>query len=77
MTEYERRTGHRTAVHRQCDRLYCQICEGLFICTVCGGAEGSLLPKCPGHMLTMEEHDANYMHYCAGTGPFTKLGRWS
>ena len=34
--------------------------DGLANCLVCGGAEGSLLPECPGHQLTFEEHEANY-----------------
>ncbi len=44
--------------------------ESLSFCEVCGGMEGSLLPECPGVRLSQEEHDANYQHYCAGTGPF-------
>lgn len=44
--------------------------ESLAVCKVCGGAEGSLLPECPGRWLTREEDQANYKHYCAGTGPF-------
>jgi hypothetical protein len=47
--------------------------EALSYCSVCGGLEGSLLPVCPGRRLTMDEHDKNYAHYCAGTGPFGKL----
>jgi hypothetical protein len=39
----------------------CQFCDGgLGYCTVCGGAEGSLLPECPGARLTPEQHDKNY-----------------
>lgn len=39
----------------------CSICEGgLFMCLICGGAEGSLLPECPGCKLTPEEDDENY-----------------
>ena len=44
--------------------------DELFICEVCGGMEGSLLPECPGHKLTMEEDQKNYQHYLNGTGPF-------
>lgn len=47
----------------------CNICN-LFICAVCGGSEGSLLPTCPGRRLTPEEDKENYRMYCAGTGPF-------
>lgn len=60
-------------------RTYCGGCraegmdcwyESLSLCAVCGGLEGALLPWCPGVMLTPEQHDANYKHYCAETGPF-------
>lgn len=44
--------------------------DALSFCAVCGGMEGSLLPDCPGVMLSAEQHDENYKHYCAGTGPF-------
>lgn len=47
----------------------CSICN-LFICEVCGGAEGSLLPSCPGRRLTFEENEISYQQYCDGTGPF-------
>lgn len=47
----------------------CNVCQ-LFLCAVCGGFEGSLLPECPGRRLTEDEHDANYKAYCEGTGPF-------
>lgn len=47
----------------------CYVCD-LFICAVCGALEGALLPTCPGRRLTPDEHDANYKHYCDGTGPF-------
>jgi hypothetical protein len=58
----------------KCHRVGCQFCDGgLGLCTVCGGFEGSLLPKCPGIRLTEEQHDENYKHYCAGTGPFAEL----
>lgn len=59
-----------------CDRPTCNVCQ-LFLCSVCGGFEGSLLPECPGKKLSEEEHNANYKHYCAGTGPFydTELAR--
>lgn len=42
----------------------------LAYCKICGGLEGALLPVCPGHQLTMAEHDENYKHYCERTGPF-------
>jgi hypothetical protein len=46
------------------------IYDVLSVCSVCGGMEGALLPSCPGRWLSTEEHDANYAHYCAQTGPF-------
>lgn len=46
--------------------------EALSFCEVCGGMEGSLLPFCPGRRLSIEEDQANYAQYCAGTGPFAK-----
>lgn len=44
----------------------------LSLCEICGALEGALLPTCPGRRLSEEEHDANYAHYCAGTGPFAE-----
>lgn len=72
LSKWERTTGHR---QEQCssDGIDCGgscICCTLSLCRICGGLEGALLPTCPGHRLTMEEHDANYADYCHGTGPF-------
>lgn len=40
---------------------HCQFCEGgLFSCTVCGGAEGSLSTHCPGVALTDQQLDDIY-----------------
>jgi len=67
---YEIRSGHR---RRICDVTCdgCMICNGgLFHCTICNGAEGSLLPKCPGRKLSQAEDDIVYQHYMNGTGPF-------
>jgi hypothetical protein len=66
--------GHVQETHENCDRQTCMVCD-LFICKICGGAEGALLPVCPGRMLTMDEHEENYKHYCAGTGPFAEEGQ--
>lgn len=63
--------GHVRETHADCHNISCCVCN-LYICKVCGGAEGSLLPVCPGHQLTMDQHDANYAHYCADTGPFAQ-----
>lgn len=56
-----------------CDDERCNVClGGLAMCTMCGGAEGSLLPVCPGKVLSADEHDANYHAYCTSTGPFAQ-----
>lgn len=40
-------------------RLYCNICEGgLFVCSICLGAEGSLPTDCPGVQMTESQSDA-------------------
>ena len=39
----------------------CNICDGgLSLCTVCGGAEGSMPTACPGYKLTREQLDDIY-----------------
>lgn len=58
----------------KCDRVGCMFCDGgLAACTICGGLEGSLLPTCPGRMMTAEESDQAYSDYCNGTGPYAGL----
>lgn len=47
--------------------------EVLAICETCNGVEGSLLPVCPGILLTPAQHDKNYLDYQNGTGPFEGL----
>ena len=43
------RREHVRLVHVNCQRPYCPICDGgLFVCTVCGQAEGELEHECPG-----------------------------
>lgn len=37
----------------------CAICN-LFLCAVCGGAEGSLTTECPGIKIDEEQADAVY-----------------
>lgn len=51
----------------------CTVCN-LYICSICGGSEGSLLPECPGRRLTADEDAANYQHYVNKTGPFSPEG---
>lgn len=83
--EYTIKTGH---VPHRCTRTETTHCGGcrpdsgldcmydsLSVCETCGGVEGALLPVCPGRILTGDEHDANYAHYCAGTGPFVGRAR--
>ena len=71
---WELTTGHRAERHTNCEQQNCQFCEGgLTHCLRCGGFEVSLLPTCPGKQLTYDEHQANYAHYCAGTGPFAEV----
>lgn len=42
---------------KSCDG--CHICRGgLFSCTVCHGAEGTLPTDCPGRAMTKEEQDS-------------------
>lgn len=66
--------GH-VAFECHCNRTGCMFCDGgLFSCTICGALEGALLPQCPGRWLSQAEHDENYAHYCAGTGPFAERG---
>lgn len=68
---------HVRAMHanpEDCPGYYnfgCVVCN-LYICDVCGGSEGSLLPFCPGRRLTVAEDAANYRHYGDGTGPFAR-----
>lgn len=51
----------------------CHYCDGgLKLCTVCGGAEGSLTTECPGVRMTEEQEDAVYK---TGTLDF-KDGKW-
>ncbi len=46
---------------QDCDDPYCNYCRGgLASCTVCHGAEGTLLPSCPGYGLSSEALDAIY-----------------
>lgn len=56
---------HVKVVHTDCQQQDCMICDGgLFLCAVCGGFEGALLPECPGRELSVEEHQENYRRYC-------------
>jgi hypothetical protein len=49
MTDWWKESGHIAEKHENCERSYCNICEGgLAICTRCGLTEGSLTTHCPG-----------------------------
>ena len=58
---------------KYCKRVgYCPLCDGgLFICTVCNGAEGSLPSECPGRRMTPQESAEVY----EGLVDFVK-GKW-
>lgn len=66
-------TAHTRAAHapdKDCGPYGCNVCN-LFICSVCGGVEGSLATECPGVRLTLEQQDEIY----AGILDF-KNGGW-
>lgn len=45
----EEKTQPREHTWHECDDLDCMVCNGgLLTCTVCGQAEGTLAPSCPG-----------------------------
>jgi len=54
----------------------CRFCDGgLFLCTVCGGAEGSLPIQCPGYKMTPKEEEDVYagrINYTFRQGWFNK-----
>jgi len=49
-------TQHTLVKHTDCEKPFCPICEGgLALCSVCGGAEGTLPTHYPGRRLTDDE----------------------
>ncbi|WP_156799808.1 hypothetical protein [Novosphingobium resinovorum] len=53
--------GHHRARCTRKECLGCHLCHGaLFVCTRCGGAEGSLPTDCPGERMTEQQHDDVY-----------------
>lgn len=45
----------------KCNEPYCMYCDGgLGLCTICGGAEGTLTTDCCGRRITHEEEDRIY-----------------
>lgn len=71
LSPWEVSSGHRRTPCRW-DHICTDGCNNcnLYICSLCGGSEGSLLPYCLMRQLSQAEDEANYAHYCAGTGPF-------
>ena len=61
---------HILLKHKECEYPYCAICEGgLALCTVCGGAAGSLPTECPGMNMdeeTLERVYAGEIDYIHG-----------
>lgn len=52
---------HVRASHNCPASMFCMICDGgLFLCGVCGGAEGSLPSECPGERMTTAQEEAVY-----------------
>jgi len=70
--EWTAKTGHVQAECKNPECTGCVACQ-LSYCSICGGLEGSLLPTCSGRMLSLEEDQENYVHYCRKTGPFAPL----
>lgn len=53
-------SGRKHTQHT-CEDENCNVCRGgLSLCTICGGAEGSMPTECPGRPLTMKEDDDIY-----------------
>lgn len=66
---------HPWPKHRMhgCDDPACKICEGgLALCTVCGGAEGSMPSECPGTRMT----DNQEVDVYSGILDFTHTAGW-
>lgn len=54
-------TAHLYEVHEKCEKAHCLICDGgLAVCTVCGGAEGTLTTECPEYPLTRVQQQEVY-----------------
>ena len=55
VSEFEKLTGHKKGGYCTCDGAgSCTYCT-LFVCSICGGAEGDLPTHCPGVKLTEEQ----------------------
>ena len=63
---------HTILEHKNCQINHCGICDGgLAVCTVCGGAEGSLPSECPGEKMTHNQEQGVY-----NDGLDYKDGKW-
>lgn len=52
---------HIAVIHIACQKLYCSVCDGgLFMCAVCGCAEGATTTHCPGIQVPGATLDAIY-----------------
>lgn len=52
----DRQRALKTHREHECNEEVCWICEGrLFLCTICGGAEGTLPYECPGVRMTQAQ----------------------
>ena len=52
---------HIPVVHKNCERSFCPICDGgLFLCSVCGCAEGATTDDCPGKLIDQDDLDLIY-----------------
>lgn len=52
---------HTREVHNDCEYPNCPICDGgLFHCTVCGLAEGSLTTECCGEKVSLSTEEQVY-----------------
>ena len=64
--------NHTKLIHENCEKQSCPYCDGgLFLCTICGGFEGSLTTECPGKQMTEYQEQS----VCNGFVDF-KNGRW-
>lgn len=59
----------------------CSLCHGgLSVCTICGGAEGSLPTDCPGERMTPQQINDVYageLDWQKGTGWVKKTSKYS
>lgn len=75
VVRWARHVRHNCAAHHEDGGMSCMYCAGgLFTCTVCGGAEGSLPTDCPGRRMDESEERAVYagtLDYLVSEGGWT------